>query len=1238
MLLKINLRGQRRIIRLLEQIRKGYKPTEEERKILARVQELKLSQSKVNVLEKGAAYLTGLQKLVFNHPNIRKLPPCLGKLTQLRQLEIQARNLKTLPASIGNLCNLEKLVLLCSSLEWLPSEIGHLHQLNELVISSSQLMTLTGRLCELKNLEFLFIDCEELKALPYEIGSLKCLEALSINADHIAPLPDSIGGLRNLRLLSISCPNLRLPSELGALTSLVSLRLKCDDIEMPKDLSGLSELQELEMISSCQCLPEGIFTLPALGKLELKCSHLETLDGIENLKSLGQLSLSCLELRNLPDEVGKLTKLHLLEMETPMMEFLPTGLSQWTALEELNLVSSALRELPPQIGSLSGLRKLQVSSALLHKLPEEIGQLTRLESLSLQSSSLEGFPGSMKALKNLQTLMVSSDELKPPFRDLEALSGLIILELHGKQIDAMPESLENLTNLQVLDFSRTALRCLPDNLVRLSKLRNLKLNYTNLAALPDGLGFFEQLEELSIDYTKVQELPACLASLKKLTRLGLSGLKLHSIPRELLELKQPFILGSTSKTEGNGIFLKDTTLAAQPVSLFEQPPELIQEYYDAEQIPVNEAKVIFLGDGSVGKTYTILRMLNGCQQETEQNPYRTTETHGIIITPYHVNQDGKNFDIHFWDFGGQDIMHSMHRCFLTERTCYVVMVSTRTPDLTTGRARYWLRNIESFAHNAPVILAVNRWGVDSPHTGLDISRLRQEFPNLVQHVSYSAMSSPDKEFRELERAIVKQAQQLDSCNMSFPKQWDQIRQELLHQATSHTYYIGRSEYHSICDKCGLSKSGGIRSWLLEWFNDLGVCFSYHQDSGQDELQDYKILDPQWLTSAIYRIIFGQGKAHNGTISVEEIRRILGEKGSPELVERGIPCLNGVSYSKEECNYVLEIMRKFKVSYKVSEEREFIPALCNESTPSDLAPEDQQHWGSVKLRYHYLPDSVVHQLMIVIHSVLRLDKCWRKGLYVEWIKPKDGGKQAVSATVRMMGDNSEDTDLLLEFYCWKKRETLEVQFLLWVLLSLIQDINKTMNLQTELMVLAEKNGYAEWFSQRKIYRCKERGFTEMQGENENFEIAQLEKKFGSWVSSQFLPNYPGLSEQDTLLQVAQLSARVCHSRADYNQLLISMTQANFIRERFYQSRAVGSDDIDDIIFSHINDVQFQDIPEDWESFFKISSEYISPLHIQTILSQTAITTGQPSLLNYYKVDNPAASLRQEHTEGKGQKKF
>lgn len=101
----------------------------------------------------------------------------------------------------------------------------------------------------------------------------------------------------------------------------------------------------------------------------------------------------------------------------------------------------------------------------------------------------------------------------------------------------------------------------------------------------------------------------------------------------------------------------------------------------------------------MGKTHTIMRIRN----QGKRDNYKTETTPGIDITQYAAEHKDQKFSIHFWDFGGQEIMHAMHRCFLTERTCYVVVLSNRADSDLTARARYWLRNIQSFAPNARVL-------------------------------------------------------------------------------------------------------------------------------------------------------------------------------------------------------------------------------------------------------------------------------------------------------------------------------------------------------------------------------------------------------------------------------------------------------------------------------------------------------------------------------------------------------
>lgn len=135
---------------------------------------------------------------------------------------------------------------------------------------------------------------------------------------------------------------------------------------------------------------------------------------------------------------------------------------------------------------------------------------------------------------------------------------------------------------------------------------------------------------------------------------------------------------------------------------FQESRKLIENYFETPKESIREAKVIFLGDGKVGKTYTIQRLLHHCHK----GDYPTKETHGILIEDLYTEKNGESYKIRIWDFGGQNIMHEIHRRFLTDRTCYVVMVDTQA-DKQTGRARYWLRTVQNIAPETPVLLLVN---------------------------------------------------------------------------------------------------------------------------------------------------------------------------------------------------------------------------------------------------------------------------------------------------------------------------------------------------------------------------------------------------------------------------------------------------------------------------------------------------------------------------------------------------
>lgn len=761
-----------------------------------------------------------------------------------------------------------------------------------------------------------------------------------------------------------------------------------------------------------------------------------------------------------------------------------------------NFSSLALEKLPESIGKLSQLTQLNIFSNQLTSLPESIGTLSQLTELKVFNNQLISLPESIGALSQLTELTVLGNQLTSLPESIGALSQLKMLDVSNNQLTSLPESIGALPQLMELDVSNNQLTDLPESIGALSQLTELRIHGLGLQKVPHWIRQLSKLELLDLKYNPLTTLPDWLGDMTELRELNLSALQLTAIPRSFLKLNIPFLGGHNAWENGHyeGIYINHTELSIQPVSLFDQSRDqspgfqesrkLIKEYFETPKVPVREAKVIFLGDGRVGKTYTIQRLLHGCRK----GDYPTKETHGILIEDLYAEKDGESYKIRVWDFGGQDIMHEMHRCFLTDRTCYVVMIDTRA-DKQTGRARYWLRTVQDIAPRAPVLLLVNEVG-GGKNRDLDYNSLKQEFSNLKGVEYCSSLDADDEEFRrKVEGTIFRQALDMDSCKMELPQSWENVRQNLLSLRSGAgserkgVYYIDRQAFHSLCDQYAVPADDGLRAWLLTWFNDLGVCFSYHLgEDGQERSTDYKILDPMWLTSAVYKIIWEKEQTDDGLVTRSEIYRILEKPGSAAMKKDGIPCLEDVSYNEQECGYVLDIMRMFRISYPADAHTEFIPALCKPDSKLDPKPEHWRQHAAYRFRYTFLPETVLHRLMIFCFANLRPGRRWRKGFWLE-CEP-----QGLSAVIRAEGPGSEENELQIDVYAQK--EEFEAWMWLQPLCQQLTKINNILSLRAEVFVLAENGDEEKWFSVDSVWHWRKQGVLDLRGERSIFYIQPL----------------------------------------------------------------------------------------------------------------------------------------------------
>lgn len=274
------------------------------------------------------------------------------------------------------------------------------------------------------------------------IGKLTNLEKANLNTNPLKSLPAEIKNLTKLKKLDAHNAGLeKLPPEIGQLKALENLHLGFEFAPypnrlttLPKEIGNLSNLKKPNLTSNqLASLPDTIGKLSKLefidlGKAEftLQYNQLHSLPAsTTNLTNLKALGLGGNKITALPSDIGRLSKLEILDIRDNPIYSLPTGeqgigaLSNLTSLEirlpKVHLCHAGCKsiDLPADIGKLSKLKKLTISGKL-SQLPD-ITNLQSLKALDLSYNNFTQLPAQISALKSLKALDIDGNK----FRDFE---------------------------------------------------------------------------------------------------------------------------------------------------------------------------------------------------------------------------------------------------------------------------------------------------------------------------------------------------------------------------------------------------------------------------------------------------------------------------------------------------------------------------------------------------------------------------------------------------------------------------------------------------------------------------------------------------------------------------------------------------------------------------------------------------------------------------------------------------
>ncbi|KKN47870.1 hypothetical protein LCGC14_0658480 [marine sediment metagenome] len=213
---------------------------------------------------------------------------------------------------------------------------------------------------------------------------------------------------------------------------------------------------------------------------------------------------------------GRVIKIRLQAQE---LRKVPESVRKLTSLEHLILSYNLLEELPEWIGELKTLKIIEVSDNCLKTLPDSIGDLKSLEKLIACSNKIELLPESFGGLESLKVIELYENRLNSLPDSLGNLFNLEKLDLHKNLINLLPQSIGNLKNLKVLDLSENSIQDLPDSIEKLGNLTKFSIANNKLKTLPPSIYSIKSLEILSISANPLQYFPDFIYQLPKLKEI-----------------------------------------------------------------------------------------------------------------------------------------------------------------------------------------------------------------------------------------------------------------------------------------------------------------------------------------------------------------------------------------------------------------------------------------------------------------------------------------------------------------------------------------------------------------------------------------------------------------------------------------------------------------------------------------------------------------------------------------------
>jgi GTPase SAR1 family protein len=288
-------------------------------------------------------------------------------------------------------------------------------------------------------------------------------------------------------------------------------------------------------------------------------------------------------------------------------------------------------------------------------------------------------------------------------------------------------------------------------------------------------------------------------------------------------------------------------------------------------------------------------------------------------------------------------MHATHQFFLSKRSLYILVLDGRRDEKT----EYWLKHIESFGGDSPILVVLNKMD-ENPCFEVNRKFLQEKYKGIKGF--YRVSCANGQGIKDFTGVLSKAMANVELIGTLWPKTWFNVKMQLEEMTEN---FISIDKYKEMCTKEEI-KEKTDQDTLVDFLNDLGVILHFKDF----ELLDTHVLEPKWVTNAVYKIINSDKLAAcNGVLRLDLLDEILKKEAETDYY-----------YPTKKNKYIIALMKKFELCYEIDKETVLLPDLLEVQEPE--LNFDYDVALKFVIDYDFLPRSVMPGFIVKMHNDIK----------------------------------------------------------------------------------------------------------------------------------------------------------------------------------------------------------------------------------------------------------------------------